>query len=121
MSTLSQLGKFASAPFLSKAATPPGLHGPSLDAIKSDFAARHCLADLLSVQKLVLFLKDCARVFQSTPSQHDPKGIWAAMHQLLTGVAMAIQPLALDAAGSACWTHGKLQCNMVKDAPANVK
>lgn len=36
------------------------------------------------------------------------------MHQVLTDLAMAIQPLALCAAGLACWTHSKLQHGMVK-------
>lgn len=43
------------------------------------------------------------------------------MHQLLTGTAMAIQPLTLDTMGTACQVCSKLQQDMVRQAPTNVR
>lgn len=90
--TLSQAGEFASASILLKVATLSGLQAPSLDARKSDFAVVRGLADLLLVQSLLLFLKDCVGKFKPTLPQHDLRGAWSSMCQLLTGAAMAIQP-----------------------------
>lgn len=104
-----------------KAATPSDLQALSSDCIKSDLAACQHLADCLSVQSLLCFQKDTAREFQQTPLQHDLKGLWLFMHQLLFGAAMAIQPLAVDAAGSACCAHMKLWHNVVRDTPVNAK
>lgn len=43
------------------------------------------------------------------------------MHQLLSCAVMAIQPLALDVASSARHIHTKLQHDIMKETPANVK
>lgn len=62
-STLFQVGGgvcFGSYP---KMAMPSGIKVPLFDAIKSEFLARRKLANLLSVQPLVLFLQHCAENF----------------------------------------------------------
>lgn len=107
-STLFQEGEFISAPIMNKTATPSRLLATSSDISKSDIAARRKLADLVSVQNLLLFLTNCAGEFKSTLPLHDPEGIWLSMHQLLTGAVMVIQSLVLDVMGSACRVCVKL-------------
>lgn len=62
--TLLQAGEFMSDPILSMMALPLRLCVPSSNTIKFDFMARCKLADLLSVQNLLLFLKGCVGVFK---------------------------------------------------------
>lgn len=93
-----------------------GLWAPSSDVTKSDFVAHCRLAELLSVPGLLLFLKDCAGEYKSTPPQYEPKGIWSSVHQLLTGAVIGFGRDGLSILGSR-----KAAMQMVKDIPANVK
>lgn len=69
---ISQVGKFASASSLSKAAMPPSLKAQSSESIKGDYSACCRVADITSVQNLLLFLLDLAVAFSKDSPMHDP-------------------------------------------------
>lgn len=98
--TLFHVGDFAAAPSFFKAVTLFGLCPPSLDSIKSDYQTRWKLAKLALVQNHHL-LQDSIEVFKDDSLQHGPKGVWSSMHQLFSVAAVALEPLLLDALGSA--------------------
>lgn len=102
-------------------ATPSGLCALSSEAIRSTFLARRKLADLLSVQNLLLFLQSCEEEFQSASPHTDSSKIWTSICQLLLGSAAAFHPLAMDAMGSAHCLRAMVHCDMFKDGSANVR
>lgn len=113
LDTLTQVGNFASATVLSKTETLSGLGTLSSDFMKFDFATCRKVVNLSSVQNLLLFLQDYAESFLETPPQYNPKGVWTSFCKILSGTAMALQPLTMDALGSGCRMQVKLHCNIL--------
>lgn len=55
---------------------------------------------------------------QLPPSHHNLQDMRESVHQLIPGTALAIQPVALEAMGSACWGESELCRDMLQDSPA---
>lgn len=118
---LTPVGDFTMDPAFSKSMMPSRLKAPSYDSIKSDYSACRKVADLESVQTLHLFLHNSVVAFKADPTQHDPQGVWASISQLLSGIALALQPLLMDALGSVCRAWAKLHRKMLQNAPVIIK
>lgn len=118
--SFSQAGKFASAPMLSKTATPTGICAPLTEVVSTKLSAHRNLVDLFSTHSMLFFLHSCAEKFESSLSQEDASAIWASMHLLLSNAPVALHPLAMDAMGSACHLWPKVQKD-VTDALAIIK
>lgn len=114
------MGEFASASILDKTSILSGLHVLLSEAIQSDILAHCKLTDLLFIQNLLIFPPILCGGFQSSPDQ-DTSEIWALKCLLLTGAAMAFNPLTMDAMGLACHIRAKLWFFMFEDASANVR
>lgn len=94
---------------------PSDLKAPSSLSVKAENSSRRKVADIAMVHSLLLFLLNSTEAFSEDHPQHDPQGDWLSFLQLLSGTALALQPLVLDTLGTACHVQAKLLCEMLKD------
>lgn len=124
--TISLVGDFASTPVLAKSATPSDLQAPSSDCIKFDFSAHRKVADIASVQNLLLILEQAAKLFKEKPLRiyqepWDIQKCWNLFQQLLAAATWTLQPLQMDALVTACRAQVKVCTDMSRDVPAQLR
>lgn len=78
----------------------------------ADFVIWKHMSDVLSVQSS-LILWEASWEFLQVPPKFSCKEVWSSINQLLPGTITALQPLAMDAARSACHALANIHCELL--------